>query len=157
MCFSCLLQWFFRGLSQASIVGSINAKYTTICMGSTLERSNTKHHCVLTTVSCQRTGMNEFAVKASDTDMNVLTVVTSMGKGVLRLGAIFSLALRYGHVSSPGTLKMNPDCSNQQVLNPTPVNPTPATWHKRKRKRCNFRKVALQELHCNIRFSAVRT
>ena len=42
--------------------------------------------------------------------------------------------------------------------NPTPLNPTPATCHKRKRKlRCNFRKVALQKLHCNIRFSAVRT
>ena len=38
--------------------------------------------------------------------------------------------------------------SNQQVLNPTPLNPTPATCHKRKRKlRCSFRKVALQKLH----------
>ena len=41
----------------------------------------------------------------------------------------------------------------QEVLNPTPLNPTPATCHKRKRKlRCSFRKVALQKLHCNIRF-----
>ena len=47
---------------------------------------------------------------------------------------------------------------DQQVLNPTPLNPAPATCHKRKRKlRCNFRKVALQKLHCNIWFSAVRT
>ena len=45
----------------------------------------------------------------------------------------------------------------QQVLNPTPLNPTPATCHKRKQKlRCNFRNAALQKLHCNIRFSAVR-
>ena len=45
----------------------------------------------------------------------------------------------------------------QEVPNPTPLNPTPATCHKRKRKlRCNFRKVALQKLHYNIRFSAVR-
>ena len=46
----------------------------------------------------------------------------------------------------------------QQVLNPTPLNPTPATCHKRKQKlRCNFWKVALPKLHYNIRFSAVRT
>ena len=46
---------------------------------------------------------------------------------------------------------------NQQVLNPTPLNPTPATCHKRKRKlRCSFRNAALQKLHCNIGFSAVR-
>ena len=39
----------------------------------------------------------------------------------------------------------------QQVLNPTPLNPTPATCHKRKRKlRCSFRNAALQKLHCNI-------
>ena len=45
----------------------------------------------------------------------------------------------------------------QQVLNPTPLNPTPATCHKRKRKlRCSFWNAALQKLHCNIRFSAVR-
>ena len=45
----------------------------------------------------------------------------------------------------------------QQVLNPTPLNPAPATCHKRKRKlRCSFRNAALQKLHCNIRFSAVR-
>ena len=45
----------------------------------------------------------------------------------------------------------------QQVLNPTPLNPAPATCHKRKRKlRCNFRNAALQKLHCNIGFSAVR-
>ena len=45
----------------------------------------------------------------------------------------------------------------QQVLNPTPLNPTPATCHKRKRKlRCSFRSAALQKLHCNIGFSAVR-
>ena len=43
----------------------------------------------------------------------------------------------------------------QQVRNPTPLNPTPATGHKRKQKlRCNFRKVALQKSHCSIRFSA---
>ena len=47
---------------------------------------------------------------------------------------------------------------NQEVLNPTPLNPTPATCHKRKRKlHCNFWNAALQKLHCNIRFSAVRT
>ena len=47
--------------------------------------------------------------------------------------------------------------SNQQVLNLTPLNPTPATCHKRKRKlHCSFRSAALQELHCNIVFSAVR-
>ena len=46
----------------------------------------------------------------------------------------------------------------QQVLNPTPLNPTPATCNKRKRKlRCKFWNAALQKLHCNIRFSAVRT
>ena len=46
---------------------------------------------------------------------------------------------------------------SQQVLNPTPLNPTPATCHKRKRKlRCSFRNAALQKLHCNIGFSAVR-
>ena len=45
----------------------------------------------------------------------------------------------------------------QQVLNPTPLNPAPATCHKRKRKlRCSFRNAALQKLHCNIGFSAVR-
>ena len=45
----------------------------------------------------------------------------------------------------------------QQVLNPTPLNPTPATCHKRKRKsRCSFGSAALQKLRCNIRFSAVR-
>ena len=45
----------------------------------------------------------------------------------------------------------------QQVLNLTPLNPTPATCHKRKRKlHCRFRSAALQELHCNIAFSAVR-
>ena len=44
----------------------------------------------------------------------------------------------------------------QEILNPTPLNPTPATCHKRKRKlRCNFRSAALQKLRCNIRFSAV--
>ena len=47
---------------------------------------------------------------------------------------------------------------SQQVLNSTPLNPNPATCHKRKQKlRCKFRKVALQKLHCNIRFSAVQT
>ena len=41
---------------------------------------------------------------------------------------------------------------------PHASKPHPATWHKRKRKlRCSFRKVALQMLHCSIRFSAVRT
>ena len=46
---------------------------------------------------------------------------------------------------------------NQQVLNPTPLNPTPATCHQRKRKlRCSFRNAALQKLHCNIGFSAMR-
>ena len=47
--------------------------------------------------------------------------------------------------------------SFQQVLNLTPLNPTPATCHKRKRKlRSSFRSAALQKLHCNIGFSAVR-
>ena len=46
---------------------------------------------------------------------------------------------------------------SQQVLNLTPLNPTPATCHKRKRKlHCSFRSAALQELHCNVCFSAVR-
>ena len=46
---------------------------------------------------------------------------------------------------------------SQQVLNPTPLNPTPATCHKRKRKLCcNFRNAALRKLHCRIGFSAVR-
>ena len=46
---------------------------------------------------------------------------------------------------------------NQQVLNLTPLNPTPATCHMRKQKlHCSFRSAALQELHCNIVFSAVR-
>ena len=45
----------------------------------------------------------------------------------------------------------------QQVLNPTPLNPTPATCHKPKRKlRCSFRNAALQKLDCNIGFSAVQ-
>ena len=40
----------------------------------------------------------------------------------------------------------------------TPLNSTPATFHRRKQQlRCNFRKVALQKLHCNICFSAMRT
>ena len=48
-------------------------------------------------------------------------------------------------------------CTPQQVPNPTPLNPTPATCHKRKRKlHCSFRNVALQKLHCNIRLPAVR-
>ena len=39
----------------------------------------------------------------------------------------------------------------QEVLNSTPLNPTPATSHKRKRKlSCSFRNAALQKLHCNI-------
>ena len=47
--------------------------------------------------------------------------------------------------------------NSQQVLNPTPLNPTPATRHMRKQKlRCSFRNAALQKLHCNIGFSAVR-
>ena len=47
--------------------------------------------------------------------------------------------------------------ANQQVLNLTPLNPAPARCHKRKRKlRCSFRNAALQKLHCNIPFSAVR-
>ena len=42
-------------------------------------------------------------------------------------------------------------------LDPTPLNPTPAIYHKRKRKlRCSFRNAALQQLHCNIGFSAMR-
>ena len=46
---------------------------------------------------------------------------------------------------------------DQQVLNLTPLNPTPTTCHKRKRKlHCSFRSAALQELHSNIVFSAVR-
>ena len=49
------------------------------------------------------------------------------------------------------------DFKLQQVLNLTPLNPAPATCHKRKRKlRCSFRNAALQKLHCNIGFSAVR-
>ena len=45
----------------------------------------------------------------------------------------------------------------QQVLNLTPLNPTPATFHKRKRKlRCSFRSAALQKLHCNIGFSCLQ-
>ena len=49
-------------------------------------------------------------------------------------------------------------CKFQEVLNPTPLHPTPATCHKRKRKlRCSFWNAALQKLHCNIRLSAVRT
>ena len=37
------------------------------------------------------------------------------------------------------------------------LNPTPATCHQRKRKlRCSFRSAALQKLHCNIGFSAMR-
>ena len=48
--------------------------------------------------------------------------------------------------------------TDQEVLNPTPLNPTPATCHTRKRKlRCSFWNAALQKLHCNICFSAVRT
>ena len=36
-------------------------------------------------------------------------------------------------------------------VNPTHLNPTPATCHKRKRKLlCNFRNAALQKLHCNF-------
>ena len=47
--------------------------------------------------------------------------------------------------------------SAQQVLNPTPLHPTPATCHKRKRKlHCSFRNAALQKLRCNIRFSAAQ-
>ena len=43
-------------------------------------------------------------------------------------------------------------------LNLTSLNPTPATCHKRKQKMpCNFKNVALQKLHCNIRFSAALT
>ena len=53
----------------------------------------------------------------------------------------------------PHPSKPHPSAS----LNLTPLNPTPATCHKRKRKlRCSFRSAALQELHCNIGFSAVR-
>ena len=55
----------------------------------------------------------------------------------------------------------------QQVLNPTPLNPTPATCHKRKRKlRCNFRTATLaflqcgshldQKLRCNKRKTALQ-
>ena len=44
--------------------------------------------------------------------------------------------------------------SHQQVLNPAPLNVISATCHKRKWKlRFNFQRVALQKLHCNIRFS----
>ena len=46
----------------------------------------------------------------------------------------------------------NPHCKD-----PALINPTPLTCHKRKRKlRCSFRNAALQKLHCNIGFSAVR-
>ena len=39
--------------------------------------------------------------------------------------------------------------ASPSLVNPTSLNPTPATCHKRKKKlRCNFWKVALQKLHC---------
>ena len=48
--------------------------------------------------------------------------------------------------------------SAQQVLNPTPLNPTPATCHKRKTEvALQFSESCAAELHCNIRFSAVWT
>ena len=56
-----------------------------------------------------------------------------------------------------GVAHMSGGRDYQEVLNPTPLNPTPATCHKQTGKlRCNFRKVALQKLHCNICFSAVQ-
>ena len=54
------------------------------------------------------------------------------------------------------TCALTRKCS-PEVLNPTPLSPTPATCDKRKQKlRCNFQNIALQKLHCNIRFPAVR-
>ena len=56
-----------------------------------------------------------------------------------------------------------PSKLDQQVLNPTPLNPTPATCHKRRQKlSCNFRTVALRKLQsrnctAGARFSAVRS
>ena len=47
--------------------------------------------------------------------------------------------------------------STQQVLNPTPSKPHACNMPQAKQKlRCNFRNAALQKLHCNIGFSAVR-
>ena len=41
--------------------------------------------------------------------------------------------------------------------NSTPLSPTPATCHKRKQNlHCNDQNAALQKLHCNIGFPAVR-
>ena len=76
----------------------------------------------------------------------------------LRRTSEVSCALR---IRNLGIRKQTPalfgKLQSQQVLNPTPLNPTPAICHKRKRKlRCNFRNAALQKLHCNIRFSAAR-
>ena len=49
------------------------------------------------------------------------------------------------------------DFKRQQVLNPTPLSPTPATCHNRKRKlRCSYWNAALQKMHINIGFSVVR-
>ena len=46
---------------------------------------------------------------------------------------------------------------DQQVLNPTPLNPTPSTCHKRKQRlHCNLWKAVLQKLHCSIRFFPAR-
>ena len=58
---------------------------------------------------------------------------------------------------SSGNTKSYQKKGFQHVLNPTPLNPSPATCHMRKRKlHCNFRNAALQKLHCNIGCSAVQ-
>ena len=52
--------------------------------------------------------------------------------------------------------KHAPNCSASPKPDPS-FNPTPATCHKQKRKlHCSFWSAALQKLHCNIVFSAVR-
>ena len=67
----------------------------------------------------------------------------------------FAAASQYGRsdlLSVVFLLWRGPSVSHK----PHPSKPTPATYHKRKQKLvCNFRKGALQKLHCNIRFSAV--
>ena len=71
------------------------------------------------------------------------------------LGALGPKDLLHPLLTTWGTFEVSGP--SQQVLNLTPLNPTPATCHKRKRKlRCSFRSAALQKLHCNIGFSAVR-
>ena len=46
---------------------------------------------------------------------------------------------------------------SQQVLKPSPLNPTPATWRKRKRKlHCNFWNAALQKCTATLAFLQCR-